>query len=104
MFASYTPEGFSYDDGSDRCRGPGGQFAEDSECTAFNTYAWARASLMYDVAVKRGGRTRIYLGAGGDVGSLVGVHGTAGLVLNRTWGVELRAGPDQLVASASVLF
>ncbi|WP_251962968.1 thermonuclease family protein [Salinibacter ruber] len=55
MFASYTPEGFSYDDGSDRCRGPGGQFAKDSECTAFNTYAWARGSLMYDVAVRRGG-------------------------------------------------
>ena len=104
MVASYTPEGFNYDNEVDRCRGPGGQFAEDSECTAFNTYAWMRASVMYDIVTQQNQDTRVYLGFGGDAGSLVGLHGVGGVVLNRTYAVELRAGPDQIVAGVSVLF
>jgi hypothetical protein len=104
MVASYTPEGFNYDNEVDRCRGPGGQFTEDSECTAFNTYAWARVSVMYDILTKRNQSTRVYLGIGGDAGSIVGVHGVGGVVLNRTYGAELRAGPNQIMAGVSFLF
>jgi hypothetical protein len=102
MFASYTPDGYSYDNDVDRCRGPSGQFAEDSECTAFNTYAWLRGSILYDVT--RGGGTRVYLGAGGDVGTISTPYGVAGLLFRRTYNVELRAGPDQVVVGASLLF
>jgi len=102
MFASYTPDGYSYDSDVDRCRGPSGQFAEDSDCTAYNTYAWLRGSVLYDVV--REGSTRVYLGAGGDVGSVSTLHGVAGLLFRRTYNVELRAGPDQVLVGASLLF
>jgi hypothetical protein len=102
MFAPYTPEGYSYDNDVDRCRGPGGQFAEDSECTAYNTYAWLRGSVVYDVAAQQ--NTRVYIGAGGDVGSITTVHGIAGLTLRQTYNVELRGGPDQVLLGTSLLF
>jgi hypothetical protein len=102
MFAPYTPEGYSYDNDVDRCRGPGGQFAEDSKCTAYNTYAWLRGSVVFDVAAQQD--TKIYIGAGGDVGLITTVHGVAGLTFRQTYNVELRGGPDQVLLGASLLF
>lgn len=104
MFSSYTPEGYSYDSSVERCRAPNGRFAEDAACTAFNTYAWLRDAVTYDIGVKSEGGTRLYIGAGGDVGSFVSFHGVGGLLWNRALLFGVRRGPGQVGAATAFTF
>jgi endonuclease YncB( thermonuclease family) len=102
MFSSYTPEGYSYDDDVDRCRGPGGQFAEDEECTAFNTFVWLHTALTYDITTQD--NDRLFVGVGVDAGAFTAVHGVLGLLTEQgIWG-EVRIGGKQVGVSAGFNF
>jgi len=102
-FKKSTPEGYSYDESVDRCRGPGGQFTEEENCTEVQTYAWLSGSVLYDVYVPQNSGWRGYVGAGGDVGAFVDVHGVAGLTNNLIL-IELRAGANQVSLTGGLTF
>ncbi len=91
MLDRYTPAVYSYDSS-----------AANTSADDDNPQVWLRGSVMLDLVANE--CARFYVGAGGDLGSMTTYHATFGFVFKRTVEVELRRGPDQLVAGAAVLF